>query len=329
MSTPDLYWGPPGVGKTQAIIARMVAAAQRGQKSLAFVGDGSGVAYKASGLVDAGVLEVIQYTNWNWPSSVCRRLTEGWVPDSLDPTNDTWVPMPKGTHYGVIAIEGASVMGTYLMSHKKGGMAYRAAKGERLGPDAAIRYVDADLDPHTGLPIKGTGTDLAFGGHGQAHYGQTQSNVVGYIQSSAMLPAEEVIWTAHERGVTEKISQKQFVGPEVSGSAITVGLGKLFGHVLHFTTATKRTRGGAKDAHLDKNLDHLDVEYRIYTRNHVAVDGASTAEYLAISRGVSASDMPAYLTADTPGVAVMQFYEIIARLQKTRAEEIRALLPKG
>lgn len=327
MPQPDLYYGPFGSGKTGAIIARMKHAWQtKGQKSRAIVGDASAGPYIASGLVGAGVLEVVDYSVRDYPSSTLTQLLSGyWPADVEDPTSPLLPPdhkdiAEKSKNLGVFGMEGIAVGGNYLMGNRKGGYAYRAARGEKMGQDAPFRITDAETDA-LGKAKPGTGPGLQFGGLAQSHYGFAQNTLNDLIVLSRGLRVAHLIWTTHERSAEDKKSGEKLIGPEVAGSAATPSAGKNFNHVWHFQTATKRIKG-ERDKHTDKLVDDLDVEYRVWTRDHISPDGMTNLKYMAVTRGVPADAVPHYHAADKPGDSVNFLYNIIEEYQKAQEAEL-------
>lgn len=324
----DLFYGPWGTGKTEAIIARMKKAwEEKGQKSRAIVGDASAGPYISSGLVGAGVLEVVDYSARDWPSSTLEALLTGsWPADVTDPTSPLLEPthkdnLAKSTNLGVFGAEGIGVMCNYLASNRKGGYAYRAARGEKMGQDAPFKIVDAELN-NLGQPIKDSGPGGRFGAIAQAHYGFAQTTMMDLIPRSRSLQVGHLIWTSHERVAENKKSGEKLIGPEVFGEALTPTIGKMFNHVWHFQTATKRIKG-QKDTHTEKIVDDLDVDYRVWTRPHVSPDVATSLIYMAVTRGVSASEFPHYHEAATPGDSVNYLYGLIEERQRSREEALK------
>lgn len=323
----DAFYGPFGTGKTEAIIARMKKAWEQGKKSRAIVGDASMGPYIESGLVGAGVLEVVDYSVRDYPSSTLTQLLSGyWPADVNDPTSPLLEPTHKDnaaklTNLGVFGSEGIAVMGNYLMGNRKGGYAYRAARGEKMGQDAPFRITDAELD-QLGKPKAGTGPGLQFGGLAQSHYGFAQNTLLDLIVLSRGYPCDHIIWTTHERAAEDKKSGEKLIGMEVAGSAATPTIGKMFNNVWHFQTATKRIKG-KRDEHTEKLVDDLDVEYRVWTRDHISADGVTSLKYLAVTRGVSASEFPHYHAADTPGESVDYLYDLIDQQRKAREDALR------
>jgi hypothetical protein len=323
----ELFYGPTGSGKTEGIIARMIYYAEKfGLKSRAIVGDGSKASYYDSGLVDAGILEVAEYTPREWPVTTLKRFSEGWwLSDPEDPLSELRPPTAEDGPFGVVGIEGIAVGANYLMGHNKGGFAYRAGQGEKIGQDSPIVIFDGDRDS-TGKLVKGSGPGESYGGNPLAHFGQVQRLMLTNIERSKLLPASMVIWTTHERGSEDKVSKEILVGPEVVGGAATASLPRLFNNTWHFSTATDREK--QKDDHTGKLVDVLDVEYRVYTRDHVHPDGTTSVKYKATTRGVSADELPLFLTGK-PGEAVNKLYELIDGKRESRMAATKAAFEKA
>jgi hypothetical protein len=96
-----------------------------------------------------------------------------------------------------------------------------------------------------------------------------------------------VIWTSHEYTNDPDKSQLQkelVVGPEVVGRSLTASFQRMFGNTLHFQTIAKR--GREKDDFTGRDVVELDLDYRIWTRDHFSPDNNTTIRYKAITRGV-------------------------------------------
>jgi hypothetical protein len=335
----DCFYGQSGTGKSEAAlrVAKLIYESM-GKKTRVLVGDGSKATYTESGMVDAGIIETLDYTPRDWPTSTLQQLCEGyWPADAEDPKSLLIAPKHDGNaaekaafealkSIGVYIIEGVSVGGLYIMGDTKGGLAYRAGKGEKIGQDSPIRYVDAEVDA-LGNAKAGTGPGYTFGGNPISHYGVGQKRLLGVIERSKVLPMEFVLWTAHERAAEDKISKEQLIGPEAAGGAMTGNLQRYFNNTLHFATAEKRTKGD-KDDFTGKLVEDLDVEYRIWTRDHFSAQGNVTAKYKAVTRGVSAADMPHYFSDENPGDSIEKFYRTISEIRKKRAAAVLAAAPQ-
>jgi hypothetical protein len=163
---------------------------------------------------------------------------------------------------------------------------------------------------------------FAYGGNPMAHFGFAQRRLLGFVERSKVFP-NLVVWTAHERSTQDKISGEKLVGPEAAGEAMTANLPRVFNNTLHFVTASKKS-DKVKDEHTGQMITDLDVEYRIYTRDHFHPDGSTFVKYKAVTRGASESQgMPLYLSSDIPGQSVLDFYQKIADLREKRAAELK------
>lgn len=147
-----MFYGQSGTGKSEALkrIARLLAEAT-GLRARILVGDGSGQTY--DDLVEAGIADVLDYTMRRNPLSTAQLLAEGhWPEDINDPESPLIPPSTAArttpnvlSEFGFYGIEGAAVMGiNYIMGEQVGGLAYRAAKGEKIGMDSPIRVGDGE-----------------------------------------------------------------------------------------------------------------------------------------------------------------------------------------
>jgi hypothetical protein len=291
------------------------------------LGDGSLPSYE--GLVDAGIVEYVEFPHRPWPTSTLLKLCDGFRPkDPQDPNS----PLRPATTQelkdtGLYLFEGIAVAGNYIMGHVKGGYAQQAAEGVKFGPDPAIRFFDGELDPQTGQP-KGDGQ--WYGNNGAAHYGQAQGILINAIQRSRGLPAH-VAWTTHEILADQQVNVGDMrnpnmvrigevvIGPEAAGKALTPIIHRIFGHTLRMAKVVKKNTGQVADEHTGVRVRELDTEYRIYTRDHFNAEGVVQVRYLANTRDVPA-DFPQYFSDEVPGVALMKFYQKLAELRLKDAE---------
>lgn len=314
----DLLYGAPGSGKTRAILALIdhMHTTTPGKIARVFVGDGSGEMYRGSGLVEEGVVKLVEFSTRPRPFTTCQQLTEGFIPsDEHDPHS----PMRKLTaeelaQTGLWVYEGASVMGEYMMGDVQGGLAQRSADGEIIGQDTNVRISDSP--------------EYSFGGNSPAHYGLGQKHLRANMLRSRALPGW-VLWTAHERiddgerggglkpGQGDKIRvDEKTIGPELIGKAMTASISREFGNTLHFVLASKKESKGTdpvsgKTQYADK------AEYRVYTRDHYDPDGIVGLKYRAVCR---VSGDPAkvkdYYTASKPGQSLLAFYQDLTAANK-------------
>jgi hypothetical protein len=326
------YYGQSGTGKSEAaasVIEQIFV--EDGLKSRVIVGDGSKATYIDRGLVDAGIVEVVDFSVRKWPLTTAAKLTEGWWPkDVNDPDSPLVAPTPATlANLGVFVVEGLSVMGQYIMGDQLGGLAEQAARGIKIGENSPVRSTDILYD-NKGLEIKDSGPGTVFGGNPMSHFGFAQRRLLANIERTKVFP-NIVIWTAHEKGAKDKVSGETVVGMEAIGEAITANLSRHFNNTLHFVTASRK-KDKAKDEHTEAMVIDLDSEFRIYTRDHYHPDGTMLVKYKAVTRGgippydpKNAPDgMPLYLTSDVPGRSILEFYTKVGKAAKARAQALVA-----
>lgn len=280
-----------------------------GWKSRVLVGDGSAATYQD--LVEAGIVELYDYTVHEWPISTLEQLAEGaWPADPADPkcpfisvAAQEKAGDMRTRNLGITCIEGLTVAGEYIMGDALGGFANRAAKGERIGGESEIRLIDGEFNTKGDL-INGSGR--AYGGHTQSHYGQGQDRLANVIERSKAF-RRGVIWTAHE-GEAESSGEK-IIGPRGVGNKGTGQFSKKFGNTLHFTKAEKVVK--RPDPFTGVPINQLELVYRIYTRDHYKPEGKVFGRYLAVSRIKFPEMLPDYLESNTPGESIMKVYDII------------------
>lgn len=332
----EAFYGDSGTGKSEAAarVIRLMAEAT-GKKARVLVGDGSRATYEYAGLIEAGIVDIMDYTARKWPLSTMQLLTEGyWPEDADDPASPLIAPSTpakttpnKLSEFGVYVIEGIAVGGLYIMGDQEGGLSYRSGKGEKIGQDSPIRVGDGQY------VLDGTKTVFkpAFAGAGEfganppSHYNVAQRRILTMVDRSKMLPMEFVIWTSHQRAVEDKLSKEVVVGPEAPGGALTTGLQRIFNNTLHFDNPQKRVKiGDGKDDFTQKVVDDIASEFRIYTRDHYAATPNITYKFKAVTRGgVTEKEMPDYLTGG-PGDAIEEFYMRLKKLGAGRAAELKA-----
>lgn len=317
----DTYYGQPGTGKSESA-CRVLEQLYRetGKKARIAVGDGSALTYQH--LADAGVAEIWEYTSRSWPLDTMKALTEGQWPEHVNDPESPLLPVgPANLEVGAYVIEGLSVGAGYLMGGSHGGMAWKAAHGIKVGQDSPFHIVEGLLDPKTGQLIPGSGPGTKFGGNSMAHYGVVQNYMRGFIQQSRKL-ANVVIWTAHEATndpEKDSLVKEQIIGPEVIGKAMTTTVQRVYTNTLHMQTVAKRVK--QDDSFTGKKVDELDLEYRVYTRDHFNANGTLMTRYKGCTR-VSDAEFPQFFTSSEPGKAVLDFYEA---LQERSAQKRRAL----
>ena len=325
----ELFYGHSGTGKSEAELRMMqIVWEQKRLKSRVWIGDGSAATYIESGMVDEGIIEICSWEGRDWPITTLNLAAQGyWPADTQDPDSPLLATSAEDmAKIGVWAFEGASTAGGYIMGDQKGGLANRSGAGQKLGQDAPYSIVDADLD-RAGNVIKGTGPGHVYGGNPLAHFGIGQKRLLGIVETSKSLPGEFLFWTAHERSAEDKVSKENIIGPEVIGGALTASFQRYFGNTLHFATAEKRAKKA--DAHTGKNVDEIDVEFRIYTRDHISP--TTLMKYKAVTRGgLTAQQMPQYLTSDVPGDAIEEFYRRlgVARSERQKRYTLPTLSPE-
>jgi len=163
--------------------------------------------------------------------------------------------------------------------------------------------------------------------------GHAQRRLANFIETSKVLPGW-VIWTTHERSAEDKLTNVKVIGPEVIGGAMTPNLSRVFNNTLHFTTAEKKAK--VKDEHTGAAVDELDVEYRIYTRDHFRPEGNTYVKYRAVTRhpdptgkkfplpdGKPAPALELYCVADVPGQSIIDIYESISAAHKREQAALR------
>lgn len=299
----DCFYGPSGEGKSSAALrVAQQMFKEQGKKTRVYVGDGSGSTYLDSGLVDAGVVELYDFSARPNPLAVSQKMCDRYWP------NEAGVLVPPKpeelAQVGLIIYEGLSVMANYIMGGTEGGLANRSGKGEKIGQDSPIQIKDGDV---------------TVGGNPMSHFGVAQRHMTTNIERSKGFDGW-VIWTAHEKAAEDKTSGEKLVGPEVVGGAMTPHVPRMFQNTLHFTTVGAKKK--AVDTHSGKNVDSIVTEYRVYTRDHYDPDGISFVKYKAVSRCPRPDLMPDYFVSKSMGDNVLQFYSALKEAREAVLKEM-------
>jgi hypothetical protein len=326
----DLFYGDPGTGKSRSILELIIQVFKAtGKTARVYVGEGSGATYRDSGLVDAGIIALMDYSTRDYPLTVTQQITDGWWPADVDDPQSPLAPLSptERTKTGLWIFEGISVMGLYMMGNRKGGLAWQAARGIKIGQDSPFMVQDADIDP-AGRYILKSGTGEKFGGNPQSHYGMAQTNMLDRIERSKALPGW-VIWTGHEVSAEDKKTGEKCIAPEMAGQAKSANLARTFNYTLHFTTALRdggRTK--VKDAHTGVDVKQAGREYRIYTQDHYDPDGATGLLYRAQVRAPMPETVQLYY-AGGPGQGIVQLYQDVEKGKALLAAQVQAELTAG
>jgi hypothetical protein len=81
------------------------------------------------------------------------------------------------------------------------------------------------------------------------------------------------------------------------------------------------TKSKKLDDHTKKQVDELDSEFRIYTRDHYSPMGNSMTRHKACTRGVGAN-FPQYFSSEVPGMALLDFYQTLAKMRMARVQDL-------
>jgi hypothetical protein len=267
----DLVYGVSGSGKTTWWLTLAAYLYETtGKRSRWYLGDGGGQTLLVSGADE--FVDIMNYNLWDHPLEVTQKIAEGYWP--VDPTtpNSKLMPMTADefSRYALFVYEGLTVMSDYIMGDRIGGLAQRMSKGEILNNDASFRLKDGEL---------------TFGGNARTHYGFTQRRILDVIERTRALPVH-VGWTGHERKVEDKDYKETWIGPDVSGQALTTKIGASFGNTVHLH-AVKGIRK-TTDPTTKKSIEQIVMERRAYTRTHYDPEASHFVKYYANTRVPSA-----------------------------------------
>lgn len=297
----ELVYGASQSGKTTwnlSLAENMFV--KRGRKTRWYLGDGGGETILNSGLIEAGAVEVFEFSKRDNPFATMQLCCEGYWPEDLSDPNSKLVKPTDFSDYGLFVFEGLSVGSDYMMGDKKGGLADRAAKGEKIGQDT---------------PFVVSEDGLKFGGNPPSHFGFVQRRIVDLIERTRAIQVPMVIWTAHERKAEEGDLKGVFMfGPDVCGQALTSKIGAYFGNTIHMQVASKKTK--KKDALTGRDIEVIENEHRAYTRKHSDPEGNTSLKYYANNRMPKefGQDMPEFLCPADP----IKFYSILEEGKKKK-----------
>lgn len=306
-SRVELVYGRSGSGKSTWCIKLARHFYQtKGLKTRLYIGDGGLETYESSGLIEAGVMEVLQYNNRKEPILTCQRICEGyWPKDPNDPNSPLIKPdfEQLRANYGLYIFEGLTAMADHMMSDKEGGMAWRAARGEKIGQDTPFVIMEGGEK---------------FGGNPPSHFGFVQRKIEDNIERTRALPGW-VQWTAHERKAEDYDTKDTEFGPDICGKALTTKIGARFGNSIHLHPAMKTIK--QKDEVTGKMVDHEIVDYRAYTRKHFDPMQKSYVMYYANNRmpDTFRDEMPEFLSPPDP----VRFYQILETAKKKAIESLQ------
>lgn len=338
-----MSYGPPGSGKTRALITLIKwLYLLTGKTARVYVGDGSYANYVDSGLIEAGIVEVFNYANTPWPMTVTNQMGEGYWPDPKTGK----LAKPDAATLNRIGLWGFEALSTmmrdYMMGNIKGGLAEQSARGIKIGQDSPFQIADMEVTSLRtdikgnviGANYKdGTGTGEKFGGNPLSHFNVAQTHAIGVVRRSTALPGW-VWWSSHEKLGEEKKKDGQGenarvtvtgdigIGPEVAGSALSMTIARSFNDTLHFTRATKLNR--QQDGTTSKAVNTVEDEYRLYTRDHYDPDGIVAVPYKAVVR-CDNTPLPLYFTDKDGESSVVRLYKTLLEARKKARDEAEAL----
>lgn len=298
----DAVYGKSGTGKSRWIV-ELAKRVYKEKKLITrvYLSDGGGDTYVNSGLIEAGILKIFQFNTLPNPFEVSRAIASGQWPNDSGTLAE--LPPSKLNETGLWAFEGGSTTCDYMMGDTEGGLAARAAKGERIGQDSPISIVDGKAK---------------VGGNPPSHYNVVQRAFEGLLERSRALPGI-VVWTFHERMVEGDKEVGNMVGPDCAGKALTSKIGAKFGNTIHLTIAHK-PNVKTTDAVTGKQVQSASArEFRAYTTEHYDPDGVTLLKYYANNRAPIVGGkvvMPEFIPADP-----VKFYQLLEKAKQDALNE--------
>lgn len=316
----DAGYGDTHSGKTKAL--EMLAGhifEKTGKKTRVYIGDGGAETYNSRGLVDDGVIELLDFSIYDYPQTVLKLLTDFYYfKDPKDPKSKLVAPPAtlSETH-GLIVFEGGTVIGNWLLSDVPGGFAWHAAQATGFGgikdADGLLTYTDEFKGAEGIDKFQDQGINAPL------HYAFVQKKILNAIRKSKQFPGL-VYWTFHptegpdktqggESGGQKdgyKVKGKAIIGPDAGGKALASTLAKEFGNLHHFDQALILKK--EKDGTTQKQITEYQREFRLYTRRHYDPNQDVMTEYVA---GTRTADVADYYTSKEPGDSLLQFYQAV------------------
>lgn len=326
----DLAYGESGTAKSEywKAVTKQALRENPGKLVRFIIGDGSGATYEP--IVRKGKGHILEFVHRPWPLDTMNKLTSGWrLKDEKDPTSELLAPDADYlSQFCITIFEGFNPAGKYIMGSVKGGMAYRAANGEQMGPDAIVSIFEGERDAKGNLK-EGPGT--SFGTNGTAHYMAAQGHLLEFAQRSRSLHGH-VGWSAHELIMDDSVNigdlknpvkiKKGVVigGPDTgAGKALTPNLQRIFNNTFHCQTLGISEKAGTDEATGQAFHDHK-LNFRLWTRDHHAQQGATSVKFKALTRNVP-KDFPPYFDSEEKGRAVLDYYAKIHECVNTEMED--------
>ena len=320
----DAGYGDSQSGKSKAL--EMLAGhlfQQSGKKTRVYSSDGGQETYNDRGLVDDGVIELMDVSTRAWPMTVLKLISDFYfLKDPKDPNSKLVAPAVNlyETH-GLIIYEGGTTIGNWLLSDVPGGLAWHAATETKFG---GIKDEDGVLSTEDDLKVEG---DYNLqGANSPKHFMIAQRKIVTAVRTSKKFPGM-VWWTFHptvgpdkggggESGKFGAITGKKLIGPDAGGSALVSTIGKEFGNLLHFDQVTLPNKKEL-DETSKKTVTQVEKEFRVYTKRHYDPEATVAIEYVAGARARVAD----YYVSKEPGDSILQFYQSVAEERKKAKEK--------
>ena len=299
----DLFYGHSLKGKSRAVVELIVEAYnETGKKSRLYIGDGGLATYINTGLVEAGLLDVCEFSHLAYPSTVLKAMSMLYMPNKEGVWEKPTPEFLSGKTHAYVIYEGATVMKQWLMGNNEGAIADKISKGEKFG---GVRDDGGSLITQDG---KVNGVPDEWRKHGQVtglHYMKAYRELESAIQRSS-----------GRSGQHGQIQGKKVIGPDICGKSRAATISALFGNTLHFDTAMKRGQR-EQDALTGKNVGMLEPEYRVYTRDHYDPDGLEMVEFRA---GCRYDGMKLFYNHEESGKAILDFYADLGEKAQHKAK---------
>ena len=290
MGETILLYGDSGSGKTSQIVKLAEYIYEKHRKITRVVTwDGGGSKpIEDSGLIEAGVIKLINALNFPYALAVLKRFTRGeWIYKTKD-GQKVFAPTPDAAweKIGAYAFEGLSSTSDRLLDHI-------SEQDEKVVFQNA-RYVE---DGET------------IGTNNEGHYGLIQKEMHKAVIASKTLPVEYVMWTGHVSKAEDGRTRETAYGPQLAGKKKTLVAPGWFGSCLHIQTFEEPS----------EDSRYVEISRFAYYINHP--DPQTGVKYLAKAR-CAASVVPELLellpggfVALTPEQGIEQYLKALDQLR--------------
>ena len=303
MAESMIWYGESGSTKTSQLanFAKWLYE-KTGKRTRLITGDGGGFKpIEDAGLIEFGIVEVMDLTATGMPLATLRRLSKGqWyynVKDASGKINRQMCNTPE-KHWekiGAYAVEGLGSISDVILNHI-------ANQPEKV----MYENVRWEEDGET------------FGSNNEGHYGLVQKEMYATVMAMKSLPLEYTIWTSLVGRGEDKKTKETVYGPQVAGNKKTPVAPQWFGSCLHFHKFMVENKDSETGIVTYENspvaffVDHPDEQTGI---RYLAKPRCAPSEYPKL-KGM----FPGGYISMTPEIGIEQYFNALEKLRKGGTE---------